>query len=228
MTNVALIADDDEFFRAALKNILVDRLAFDEIIEAASFDEALEFISQRGDTSLALFDLSMPGMASAANLRAVRECFPHIRVGVVSGSNRREDIILALEAGVHGFVPKCLGIGLLVNAIQAVLDGIIYVPPCIADLPSPSTQSTPQAILAPDASSFFTPRQKDVLELITEGKSNKEIARALKLGEGTVKVHVAALFRVLGVSSRAAAAVAGSQLLAAQGAKVSGSGAVRH
>jgi len=213
MTNVALIADDDEFFRVALKNILLDQFAFDEIIETASFDEAMERLPQRHDISLALFDLAMAGMASAATLKAVRECFPEIRVAVVSASNRREDILLALEAGVHGFVPKGLGIELLVDALNIIVDGMIYVPPSLADLDAAAAEPPPCAARATDRMSVFTPRQTDVLQLISQGKSNKEIARALKLGEGTVKVHVAALFRVLSVSSRAAAAVAGSQLL---------------
>ena len=160
MTNVALIADDDEFFRVALKNILLDQFAFDEIIETASFDEAMERLPQRHDISLALFDLAMAGMASAASLKAVRECFPEIRVAVVSASNRREDIILALEAGVHGFVPKGLGIELLVDALNLIVDGMIYVPPSLADVDAAATEPPPCAARAPDRMSVFTPRQK--------------------------------------------------------------------
>lgn len=225
MTNVALIADDDEFFRDALKNILRDQLAFDEVVETSSFDEAMERLPQRDDISLALFDLAMPGMASAASLRAVRECFPHIRVAIVSASNRREDIILALEAGAHGFVPKGLGIELLVNAVKIIVDGMIYVPPSLTDIDAAAAEPTPNVLRASDRIFHFTPRQRDVLQLITEGKSNKEIARVLKLGEGTIKVHVAAVFRVLSVSSRAAAAVAGSQLLSTSGGQSSKRGA---
>ncbi len=216
MTNVALIADDDEFFRVALKNILLDQFAFDEIVEASSFDEAMERLPQRDDISLAIFDLAIAGMVSAASLKAVRKCFPQIRVAIVSASNRREDIILALEAGAHGFIPKGMGIGLLVNALNIIADGMIYVPPSIADVEAAAAEPPPCAAREPDRVSVFTPRQRDVLQLITGGKSNKEIARVLKLGEGTVKVHVAALFRVLSVSSRAAAAVAGSRLLPPQ------------
>ena len=106
----ALIADDDEFFRMAVRSILVNRLGIAEVTETASLDEALEKLSEREGVTLALFDLAMPGMESPANLSVVRELFPRTRVVVVSGSQRRRDILMALEAGVHGYVPKGLGV----------------------------------------------------------------------------------------------------------------------
>ncbi len=72
---VALIADDDEFFRMALSTILTGRLKFSEVVQTASLDEAIEKLTARDDISLALFDLSMPGMESPASLRGVRDCF---------------------------------------------------------------------------------------------------------------------------------------------------------
>jgi DNA-binding NarL/FixJ family response regulator len=213
---IALIADDDEFFRMALATILTSKLKFTEVVQAASLDEGVEKLSARNDVSLALFDLAMPGMESPANLRAVRDCFETLRVAVVSSSKNRQDILSALEAGVHGYVPKGLGVADLAHALQLIVDGVIYVPPSIADLPAqeqpiPSREvaaAPPKAALA-----TLTPRQRGVLELLVQGKSNKAIARDLDLGEGTVKVHMAALFRSLGVRTRTAAAVAGGRLL---------------
>lgn len=216
-SSVALVADDDEFFRVALRAILRGELRFAEVVETASLDEAVVVLSDRNDISLALFDLSMPGMESPASLRAVRDCFPALRTAVVSSSNRRRDILSALEAGVHGYVPKILGVAELARALQLIVDGVIYVPPSIANLPSLSEEQEDSksgpAMARKLANAAVTPRQREVLELLVQGKSNKEIARALHLGEGTVKVHMAALFRTLGVSTRAAAAVAGAQLL---------------
>jgi DNA-binding NarL/FixJ family response regulator len=213
---IALIADDDEFFRMALATILTSKLKFAEVVQAASLDEAVEKLSARPDISLSLFDLAMPGMESPANLRAVRDCFETLRVAVVSSSKNRQDILSALEAGVHGYVPKGLGVADLAHALQLILDGVIYVPPSIADLP-PQGQPAPTreaAAPAPKAAlAVLTPRQRGVLELLVQGKSNKAIARDLDLGEGTVKVHMAALFRSLGVRTRTAAAVAGGRLL---------------
>ena len=133
---IALIADDDEFFRMALATILTSKLKFAEVVQAASLDEGVEKLSARNDISLALFDLAMPGMESPANLRAVRDCFEMLRVAVVSSSKNRQDILSALEAGVHGYVPKGLGVADLAHALQLIVDGVIYVPPSIADLPA--------------------------------------------------------------------------------------------
>ncbi|HZX82565.1 MAG TPA: response regulator transcription factor [Reyranella sp.] len=212
---IALIADDDEFFRMALATILTSKLKFAEVVQAASLDEAVEKLSARPDISLSLFDLAMPGMESPANLRAVRDCFETLRVAVVSSSKNRQDILSALEAGVHGYVPKGLGVADLAHALQLIVDGVIYVPPSIADLPAQGLPEAPrEAVAAPkSALATLTPRQRGVLALLVQGKSNKAIARDLDLGEGTVKVHMAALFRSLGVRTRTAAAVAGGRLL---------------
>lgn len=214
----ALIADDDEFFRIALRSILLDRLGMSKVIETASLDEALERLSEPESVAVALFDLTMPGMESPASLGAVRELFPDTRVIVVSGSQRRRDVLTALEAGVHGYVPKALGVADLAHSLRLILDGMVYVPPSLPDLSSEGRGSgepsgNRAAARKPEKLSTLTPRQRDVLELIVAGSSNKEIARALKLGEGTVKVHLAALFRNLEVNNRAAAAAAGARLL---------------
>jgi DNA-binding NarL/FixJ family response regulator len=115
-----------------------------------------------------------------------------------------------------------MGIDQLTHALRTILDGTIYVPPLLAQ----ATREGPDGAMsqfsgadrraAPDILEKLTPRQRDVLELLVKGKSNKEIARELDLGEGTVKIHLAALFRNLGVRNRATAAVAGAQLLASK------------
>ncbi len=212
----ALVADDDEFFRMAARVVLTGRLGFADVIECDSFDSAMEQLGEPGkQIGLALIDLAMPGMESAANLGAVRECFPDIRVAVVSASDRREDILLALASGVHGYVPKRLGIGEMTQALEAILNGQIYVPSLLAQLPTVQAGAGAPARAPDDATPALplTLRQHDVLELVMQGQSNKEIARTLRLGEGTVKIHLAALFRNLGVANRASAAVAGARLL---------------
>jgi DNA-binding NarL/FixJ family response regulator len=169
----------------------------------------------------------MPGMEGPGSLSAVRECFPAVKVAVVSASTERNKILTALEVGVHGYVPKGIGSAELTRAVGMILDGQIYVPASLAVLdgagPRPALEARPagldgrqdwrqdgRQLRIPD----LTPRQRDVLALLVEGRSNKEIARRLQLGEGTVKVHMAALLRSLGVQNRAAAAVVGARLLA--------------
>jgi len=212
---VALVADDDEFFRIALATILRNKLGFQEVLEAGSLDEAIERLADHDDCFLALFDLTMPGMESAASVGAVREVRPDIKVAVVSASSRRSDILTALAAGIHGYVPKSLGAQDLAAALRVILNGAIYVPPSLAGRPPEPTEAAPsQAVEIPSrAIESLTPRQREVLLLLVEGLSNKEIARKLRLGEGTVKIHMAALFRSLRVRNRQEAAAAGARLL---------------
>src|ERR671913_1391531 len=120
---IALIADDDEFFRMALATILTGKLKFAEVVQAASLDEAVEKLSARPDISLSLFDLAMPGMESPANLRAVRDCFETLRVAVVSSSKNRQDILSALEAGGHRYLPQGPGGGDLAPTPPPLLHG---------------------------------------------------------------------------------------------------------
>lgn len=208
----ALIADDDAFFRIALGALLTGHLGFATILEAGSLDDALDLLGTRPEISLALFDLSMPGMKHAASLAAVRECAEHVTLAVVSGSSSRADILGALGAGVHGYIPKALGPRELVTALETVLSGQIYVPPILAQAGSPEQATAPiSGDKAKDALARLTKRQREVLQELVTGRSNKEIARRLDLGEGTVKIHVASLLRTLQLPNRAAAAAFGAR-----------------
>jgi len=209
MSRIAVIADDHGMYRMGLAFTLKDRLGFDGVEEAASLDEALSRLGDNDGIALAIFDLSMPGMQSAASLAAVRECYPDLPIAVVSGSDSRTDVLAALAAGVNGFVPKGLRDDDLVAALKTILGGAIYVPATLAQ----STGATAEPAQPGIDLARLTPRQREVLDLLVEGRSNKEIARALDLGHGTVKIHLAAVFRHLGVSNRAAAAAIAAPLL---------------
>src|SRR5918995_4966622 len=212
----ALIADPDHYFRLALETILRGKLGFSVIYHVTTLDEAFDCLIKQPEISLSLFELNLPGVSGATSLTAVRDCFPSVQVAVVSTSVQRRDILMTLDAGVHGYVPKNVSPAELAAALKLIVDGIIYVPPSMAStsalvLEGPVLSAKPARSAAPPDT--LTPRQREVLGLVVKGQSNKEIARTLKLGEGTVKVHMAGLFRALGVNTRAAAAVAGTQLL---------------
>ena len=219
-----LIADDDEYFRLALAALLRGPLGISKVVETGSLDEALGRLAEApGGISLALFDLSMPGMEGPCTLSAVRECYPDVRVAVVSASQSRRDVLTSLETGVHGYIPKGFGPLELVRALKIIISGDIFIPAFLADLPAagghqqsggPRNQATGHG--KPNENVVaMSPRQCEVLALLVKGYSNKEIASELSLGEGTVKVHVAAVLRNLGVSNRAGAAAAGAILLRA-------------
>ena len=209
-TKSALIADNDEFFRMALRTVLTSTLGFSHVLEAENFDQAIALLSEN-KIDLAVFDL-MPGMAGPGSLKGVRDRFPDLCL-VMAVSDRREDILLALQAGVNGYIPKSMGLEKFSSALKQIIGGTVYVPPSIA---SPSIAGSADEIVATAESELaptLTPRQKDVLTLVVKGNSNKQIARQLGLGEGTVKVHLASLFRTLGVHSRSAAAAKGAVIV---------------
>jgi DNA-binding NarL/FixJ family response regulator len=208
----ALVADDHGMYRMGLALTLKDQLGFAEVLQADSLDAALALLGERDDIDLGLFDLSMPGMEGAASLAAVRDIRPELRLAVVSASDQRETILEAVSAGVHGYVPKGLSDEAFIAALERVANGHLFLPDSLVQ-----ERRNPQRALAPGAAPALlrrlTPRQRDVLKLLAQGKANKEIARALDLGEGTVKIHMAALFRTLSVHNRAAAVAAGLHLV---------------
>jgi DNA-binding NarL/FixJ family response regulator len=218
-TKSALIVDDDEFFRIALRTVLAGTLGIPDVLEAENFDQAINLLSEK-KIDLAVFDLMMPGMAGPGSLKAVRDRFPDLCLVMATTSNRRENILLALQAGVNGYIAKSMGLTELSSALKQIVGGTVYVPASIASPGIAGSADEIAATAVSDLAPTLTSRQKDVLTLIVKGKSNKEIARGLGLGEGTVKVHLAALFRVLGVRSRSAAAARGA-IIASENARIS-------
>ncbi|MCZ8317023.1 response regulator, partial [Phreatobacter sp.] len=106
MSRIAVIADDHGMYRMGLAFTLKDRLGFDDVEEAASLDEALSRLGETDDIALAIFDLSMPGMQSAASLAAVRECYPDLPIAVVRGAGRPPPRRAAPPPGGEGVLPQ--------------------------------------------------------------------------------------------------------------------------
>lgn len=206
----ALIADDHGLYRTGLAFLLKDSLGIAEVLEAADFDSALDSLASGREIKLALFDLGMPGMAGPETLSVVRDTYPELRVAVISGSEDRDLVLRTVGLGLSGYVPKSLPEDEIAKAMQMILDGHVYVPRFMA-AGMPKTAAPPLRQAAPEASSTtatkidveaLTPRQRDVLGGILRGRSNKEIARDLDIAEGTVKIHLAALFVHFGVRNR--------------------------
>jgi DNA-binding NarL/FixJ family response regulator len=214
-----LIADDHELVRQAMRLALSDAQIGLSFNEADGFDAAVEALATEG-ADLLLIDLSMPGMASAASLRTVREIYPATKVAVLTGADDRATIVECLAAGIHGYIVKSSPTEEIVNAVKTILAGSVYVTPAVAhiaatkgagDGPGATRPSGP--VPAPGVSAEdFTPRQRDVLRLLAEGQQTKEIARALDLGEGTVKVHLAAIYRTLNARNRTEAVLMAGKL----------------
>ncbi|UVF22040.1 response regulator transcription factor [Microvirga terrae] len=197
----------------AVSALLTRDLGFSEVIEVRAFDEVRPCLLDRPEVSLCLLDFAIPALKASGSLRTFRASFPASKVVVTSATSSRRNILSAMDSGVHGYIPKGLNLVQLTAALRLVLNGGIYVPPSLAEIepqiPEPivSLKELP-AFADAGVRSPLTARQLDVLELLVQGKPNKEIATALNLGEGTVKVHVAAILRYLGVRNRVAAAAA--------------------
>jgi DNA-binding NarL/FixJ family response regulator len=206
-----LIADDHEVFRLGLVPLLRRGLRAKRIAQAEGFEEAVERL-KAGDVTLAIVDLGMPDLKGPADLARMRLLCPEARVVVLSGSQSARDILEALGAGVHGYIVKTERPEELVGRLRYILSGEIYVPPILAELvsePAPGVTPSGGASLA---GKTLSSRQRQVLKCLVEGKSNKQIAQELEVAQGTVKMHLATIYKVLGATNRAHAAALGKQL----------------
>jgi DNA-binding NarL/FixJ family response regulator len=195
----ALIADDHALFRQGLEFLLKDELRAARVEQAADLDAAMDIAAGLDQIDLIVLDLNMPGMSGVEGLAAVRESFPSVRLVVFSASDRTEDISAALRAGADGYVPKHLSPEETVNALSRILQGESYVPGAYAaSVARPGRDGDG----AGNRAQSLTPRQVDVLRQLIRGQSAKEIARALSLGEGTVRIHLAGAYRALGARNR--------------------------
>ena len=198
-----LIADDHPLVRDALARTVQQLAADVQVREAGDLDGLLRLAAQ-GDADLALVDLNMPGMDGVVGLRRLRAAAPTLPVVVASGQEDAATIRAVLAAGAVGFIPKSERSEVLLGALRLVQSGGTYVPSRLLN--------APPAAAAPE----LTPRQLDVLNLLLRGEPNKLIARELGLTEGTVKIHIAAILRVLHARNRTEAVVRARALGIAQ------------
>jgi DNA-binding NarL/FixJ family response regulator len=209
-----LIVDDHHLIREGLRPIL-KRLGDGEeteVLEAASFEAAVEYADRHRDLDLLVLDLRLPNVAGFAALCDLQERHPSLPIVVMSGEDDPELMRQAIEHGALGFIPKSSSADVILNALRLVLSGGTYLPRQIMAAPSKAAATPVKTAGARLTTLGLTPRQADVLELLIAGKSNKAICRELHLAEGTVKTHIAAAFKALNVTSRVQAVLAVSRL----------------
>jgi len=206
-----VIADDHALFRTGLRLLLVDGCGPGEVREASDIPELRALLAREPEVDLVVLDLFMPGMNGGATLRDLRQAYPGLRFVVMSASEERKHVLDALGAGAFGYIPKSLEPMAMISAFQQILGGGIYAPTLLLTEPAaaPEPMSAP---IDPQILATLTPRQCEVLRLLGKGQANKEIARALDISEGTVKIHLAAIFRLLEVRNRTEAVLKASAL----------------
>jgi len=211
-----LTADDHSVFRQGLKSIVE---AFDssaELLEAESFAVALRIVQKNGGIDLVLLDLMMPGMDAFDGLIAMRDAAPDTPIVIVSMIESRKDVLRAIELGAHGFIPKAAGPEEMVNALRAVMDGQVYLPPALLLKPDEGKGGVPTAqasrASAEERLSVLTGRQREVAELLGQGLTNAQIAERLELSESTVRLHVSTILDKLDLSNRTQVALLAAQI----------------
>jgi DNA-binding NarL/FixJ family response regulator len=199
-----IAADDHPLVRQGVRMVLEAEYPGSLVAEAPDLDVALVAVVAHPDAIL-LIDLDMPGMDGAESLRALRQDFPALLMAVPSGNAERQIIMDALNTNVNGYILKASPPEELLCAISTIRNGRVYLnnlpwqPPSVAVFITPRrpvSEPTPIQLLS------LTPRQRQVTEWLMKGHSNKQIARDLKIGEGTVKIHLAAISRTLGAQNR--------------------------
>jgi len=226
-----LLIDDHPLILSALESVIQGMGGEVAVVGAAGARAARAALAADSSFDLVLLDLLLGDVDGFDLLVELRSGWPQIPVVVVSASDRSADVIRAIDLGAMGFVPKRASNETLIEALGVVMSGGIYVPSMTmgeggdASARAPTVSAEREASagighpLRPNALAQFklTPRQTEVLGLLLRGQSNKLIARELDLSVETVKDHVAAVLRALGVNSRTQAVLAVSQM-SSQGA----------
>lgn len=205
-----LIADDHALFRRGLGLLLRQLYPDAEILEATDVASALALGERLAQSDVVLLDLTMPGMEGLAGLERLRQAAPAARIVMLSASADLDSIRRAMGAGARGYVLKSGSDETLRHALSLVMAGEIYVPPVVlAELDRP--QGGPE-LPADSPLRSLTERQRETLQLLVQGLSNKEIARQLGLLESTVKAHLKVILKKLGATNRTQAALLATQL----------------
>ncbi|MCE5987601.1 response regulator transcription factor [Pseudomonas sp. 5FOS] len=199
-----LIADDHPLFREAIHNVISDGFQGSEVMETADLDSALALTHEHDDLDLILLDLNMPGMHGLNGLITLRNEAPTTPVVIVSAEQEKQIVLQAITYGAVGFITKSSPRSQMIEAIEQILNGNVYLPPDIirAQKSSTSRRLSDAPSFPPEMLQALTRKQLLVLERMTKGESNKQIAYTLDIAETTVKAHVSAILRKLNVHNR--------------------------
>lgn len=195
-----LLVDDHHLFREGIKLILAQIMPSAEVSLANSCEQALEVSPESVD--LVLLDYHLPGVSEFDAFTAIKEHFAHATVVIVSGDDQPATIRHLIAGGAAGYIPKTSSPDVLLTALELVTSGGCYLPPAALD-ESAGDGTDGRSIT--ETLETLTPRQRAVLGRAIRGKINKVIAAEMNIAEGTVKAHLSAAYRALGVGNRAEA-----------------------
>ena len=199
-----LLVDDHEVVRLGLKSLLERHPHFDIVGEASSAREALEQVATL-EPDVVVMDIRLPGASGIEVCEEIVNRYPNTKVIMLTSYAEDEMLFSAIRAGASGYILKQIGSDDLVKALEAVGRGEALLDSAVTQR---VFQEVRRAVKEEEASAFahLSQQEKHVLLLVSEGKTNREIAKSLFLGEGTVRNYVSSILSKLGVNNRAEAA----------------------
>jgi two-component system nitrate/nitrite response regulator NarL len=202
------LIDDHSLFRSGVKALLARQPDFEVVGEAADGLEGLKRAKQL-KPDMVLLDLNMPGISGRESVKMLVEELPQTRVLMLTVSEDAEDLIDTLKSGARGYLLKNIDADYLVDSIRRAARGEAVMSPQMTSKLVQGLQSSSGAAAAPAVpeKDRISPREREILELLARGASNKQMARDLGLAESTIKIHVQNILRKLNLSSRVQAAV---------------------
>lgn len=209
MAQHIIIADDHPLFRAALRQAVSQAVPEAEVNEVDSIKTLQAAVEANPEADLVLLDLNMPGAHGFSGLVFMRGQYPGLPVVVVSGSEELQVMRRSIDYGASGFIPKSAPLPEITQGIRAVLEGDVWLPEGVAEkLERMQVETTDFS----ERLASLTPQQFRVLGMLAEGMLNKQIAYDLDVSEATIKAHITAVFRKLGVRNRTQAVIAIQQM----------------
>lgn len=206
--NELLIADDHPLFREALRNLITKHYPSTRIYEADTIRSLYELVENHPNADLLLLDLTMPGAAGYSALVHLRSQYPLLPIVIVSAHEDPLLIRRAIDHGAMGFIPKSIDSGLLGKILTHILEGNTWVPEHTPEAPCITQDEKEAALLVKE----LTPQQFRVLQMVSTGQLNKQIAYELGVSEATIKTHMTAILRKLKVNNRTQAVLIANQL----------------
>jgi DNA-binding NarL/FixJ family response regulator len=216
-----LIADDHELFLKGLEFILHENLQNIDLITAQSYTEIFSILEQDTSFDLIITDLAMPGANWLDAINKIHQILPETPIIIISAVFDKEILQQTLDIGVSGYIPKTASNNLIISAINLVLAGGVYIPhELMYSTKQADSSQEKKEYLAPlktlekltsapseHTQKSLTNRQIDIIKCIAEGLSNKQIAYKLNLTEGTIKVHITVILKILNVKNRTSAVI---------------------
>ncbi|MET4180688.1 DNA-binding NarL/FixJ family response regulator [Bradyrhizobium sp. JR7.2] len=202
-----LIVDDHALIREALHAVLKQLKREAVVLEASNSHQAMHVVEENPDIGLILLDINLPDRDGFSVLRELRDRYPTIAIIILTSSSDQDSVKRAFKLGALGFIPKTTEREVMLNAIELVFSGGIYIPSEILEETAPPRPTNKPTTRDSLKGLGLTDRQIEVLALLMKGKSNKVIAHILNMAVPTVKNHITVVLKALSATSRTEAVI---------------------